>query len=138
MANAIKYEDKSAGQPEMAALFLALKEILAPYNGRGTLQEKGSGDGQYHLYSFKKVEISGRKLDELYFASILVQKGYVGFYFFPIYCCPEIKPSLKPELLKCLKGKNCFHIKKNNDVILNQIKYALQLGFDTYKKNGWV
>jgi len=63
--------------------------------------------GQYHLISSKEVEIAGRKRNDIYFASLLVQKGYIGFYYIPIYANPEIKRDLKPEL-KCLKGKILF------------------------------
>ena len=44
---------------------------------------KGKRDCQ--LWSEKAVEVAGRKRDEVYFAGLIVQKGYVGFYFMPVY-----------------------------------------------------
>src|ERR1700730_16605205 len=127
--DAIKYADKSAGQPELVLIFEAIKKLLMPYE-KGTIKLYGGKGGQITLVSEKKVEIGGKKRDEIWFAAALIQKGYVGFYFMPVYGKPEMKKVLKPELLKCLKGKACFHIKKNDAVILEQIKDALKIGYE--------
>ena len=79
-----------------------------------------------------------QKRKEFWFAAILVQKGYVGFYFMPVYVCEPRKESIPNELMKTLKGKSCFHITKNDAVIMEQIKEALKLGYEDYKKRGWV
>jgi hypothetical protein len=49
-----------------------------------------------------------------------------------------MKKVFKPELLKCLKGKSCFHIKKNDPVIMEQIKESLKIGYEMYKERGWL
>jgi hypothetical protein len=74
----------------------------------------------------------------MYFASVMVQKGFVGFYFMPVYSNPELKTLLSAELMKCLKGKACFHIKKNDPVIMQQIKQALDLGLKDYEEKNWI
>lgn len=133
----IKYTDKSAGQPELVPIFEAIKKLMLPYQ-KGSLTMIGGDGGMLSLISEKPVEIDGRKKDELWFAGILVQKGYVGFYFMPVYAAPEIKKVFKPELLKLLKGKSCFHIKKLDPVILQQIRESLQMGYMLYKERGWI
>lgn len=133
----IKYADKSAGQPEMVIIFEQIKKLLLPYV-KGSLELVGGNGGMLCLVSQKPVEIQGRKRDELWFAGILVQKGYVGFYYMPVYAQPEMKKVFKPELLKCLKGKSCFHIKKNDPIIMTQIKESLKLGYDMYRERGWL
>ncbi len=80
---------------------------------KGTLKVHGDSGGQVHVCSKKPMEIAGKKRDEIYFASIIIQKGYVGFYFFPVYTDEGLKKELAPELLKCLKGKSCFHKKSS-------------------------
>ena len=132
-----KYSDKSAGQPELIPIFNAIKAMLQPYI-KGTIKERGKEGGMYNLVSEKAIEVEGRKRPEVYFASILVQKGYVGFYFMPVYMNNEADKMMKPELMKCLKGKACFHIKKNDPVIMDQIKEALRKGYEVYKQRGWV
>jgi hypothetical protein len=131
-----KYSDKSAGQPELVPVFHAIKKIISSY-ARGNYRAKADKPGHYELYYDKEVEHQGRTYPELYFASVLIQKGYVGFYFFPAYANDSLKQKLKPGLLKTLKGKTCFHIKNGDPVMLQEIKEALQTGYDYYVFRGW-
>jgi hypothetical protein len=133
----IKYEDKSPGQPHLIPIFESIKALMKPYV-KGTMKEVGERGGSYALVNEKPVEIEGRKKDEIYFAGILVQKGYVGFYFMPVYGCNEQLTIFHPDLLKLLKGKSCFHIKKNDPAVLGQIKDALKSGYNLYKERGWI
>lgn len=133
----IKYSDKSLGQPQLILIFEEIKNMLATYE-RGTLKLFGGSDGKVALVSKKPVEILGRKKDEIWFASALVQKGYVGFYYMPVYGDPSVKKFIKPELMKCLKGKACFYIKKFDKEIFSQIKEALAIGYREWHQHGWI
>jgi len=133
----IKYSDKSSGQPQLVPIFEEINKMLAPYE-KGTLKLFGGSDGKVALVSKKPVEILGRKKDEVWFAGALVQKGYVGFYYMPVYGDPSIKKVIKPELLRCLKGKGCFYIKKPDQEIFSQIKEALAIGYREWHKRGWI
>ena len=117
-------------------IFAQLKELLVKYNP--PFLTKTDNERWYDLYSNKEVEIWGRKRKEVYFAGIIIQKAYVGFYYMPVYAEPEIKAFFKPELLKLLKGKSCFYIKKLDDELIRQIKQALEDGFKQYQQRGWV
>src|SRR5262245_55271422 len=97
----IKYSDKSAGQPQLVPIFEEIKKMLMPYK-KGTIEMRGGTGGQVVLVSDKPVVIAGRQRDELWFAGALIQKGYVGFYYMPVYAKPEMKTVFQPELLKCL------------------------------------
>lgn len=132
----LKYADKSVGQPEMAIIFHAIKKILSAY-AKGNFIVRDDKPGSYNVYYGKEIEVQGRKYPELCFAALLVQKGYVGFYYFPVYMDASLKLKLSPELFKCLKGKTCFYIKKNDPDLYNQIKDALRLGYDFYASRGW-
>jgi hypothetical protein len=134
----IKYQDKSAGQPELVLIFEAIKKMMEPYNKKGALVLHADKPSTANLISHKPVVIEGRKKDETWFVSALVQKGYVGFYYMPIYMYDELKEHLSPELMKCLKGKACFHIKKNDPVMMDQIRKAIKVGYESYKKRGWL
>jgi hypothetical protein len=134
----IKYADKSAGQPGLVLIFEELKKLFLPYV-KGAIKLHGGDKGKIILVSEKDIEVSGRKMSEIWFASALVQKGYVGFYYMPMYAQPEkIKARIGPELMGCLKGKSCFHINKNDKIIFSQIAQALKAGYDCYEKMGWV
>ncbi len=80
----IRYQDKSPGQPALRPVFDSIKKLMKPYV-KGSVKERGEKPGMYNLVSEKAIEGEGRKKDEVYFATILVQKGFVGFYFMPIY-----------------------------------------------------
>ncbi len=94
--------------------------------------------GQINLISHKPVEIEGRKRNELWFVSALIQKGYVGFYYMPIYMHDEMKKHFSAEFIKCLKGKACFHIKNTDPVIMKDIDKAIKVGYEEYVKRGWL
>lgn len=134
----IEYADKSAGQENLLPIFNKLVELFKPYE-TGSLTLKGGTKGEAALISYKPIEVLGRKKEEMYFAGALVQKGYVGFYYMPVYTDEEKKEVFtKPELLKLLKGKSCFHIKKMDDELEKQIKDALKRGYAAYKKKKWI
>ena len=96
------------------------------------------GKRNCQLWSEKAVEVAGRKRDEVYFAGLILQKGYVGFYFMPVYTHAEQKAVFEPELLALLKGKSCFHVKRLDDALVGHVDAALATGFDLYRERGWV
>ncbi len=134
----IKYTDKSPGQSkELVVIFDAIKKMLLPYV-KGDMKLHGGTGGQVSLINHRPVEIAGRKKPEMWFAGALIQKGYVGFYFMPAYTDEHLTDFIKPELLKCLKGKSCFYIRKDDKQLYAQIKESLKLGYASFKKRGWV
>ncbi len=74
----------------------------------------------------------------MFFAALIIQSNYVGLYYMPVYTNTEIKKVYKKELLATLKGKSCFHIKGLDKRMISQIREALEIGYNIYKKNGWV
>lgn len=80
----------------------------------------------------------GGKPVEVNLASLILQKGYVGFYFVPIYIEPTLKSKLSPSLTKLLQGKTCFHVKKLEGDLLRHIESALDEGVKCYKARGWL
>jgi len=121
---------------ELVSIFKRLKKILKQYEK--PLKPKIDLDSRYDLWSFKDLTIAGRQRKEVWFAGLIIQSSYVGFYFMPVYAAPEMKKFFGPELLKTLKGKSCFHIKKLDGDLENQIKKALKTGYALYKKRGWI
>jgi hypothetical protein len=102
------------------------------------LVAKLDDSSHFDLWSLKDVEIDGRKRQEVFFAAVIIQKGYVGFYFMPVYAAPAMSSVFKPELLKRLKGKSCFHLKSLDQALAGQITSALKAGFELYQQRGWV
>ena len=121
-------------QDKLVPIFNKLKGMLKKYEGK--LKPKFDLDSKYDLWSFKDLEIAGRKRKEVYFAGLIIQSNYVGFYFMPIYV--DGKLAFGPELMKLLKGKSCFHIKELDNKLEKQIKKALKVGYGLYVEKGWV
>jgi len=71
-------------------------------------------------------------------AAVILQKGYVGLYLMCIYMNTEAQKKMPPNLMKLLKGKSCFHVKKLDDALRADIDQALQLGTQAYKARGWL
>ena len=134
----LKYADKSAGQPEMVVVFEAIKKLILPYVNKGALKLYANTGGQINLISHKTVVIAGRQREDIWFVSALIQKGYVGFYYIPIYMNDPLKKQFSDEFIKCLKGKACFHIKNTNAEIMGDIEKAIRIGYQEYEKRGWV
>jgi hypothetical protein len=113
----------------------SLRRYSPPLSARtGTVRDKRD----LHLWSEKDVEIDGRKRAEVFFAGAIVQKGYVGFYFMPVYADSERKDLFAAELLRLLKGKSCFHVKELDDDLEGRIDEALAQGFELYRERGWI
>jgi hypothetical protein len=97
-----------------------------------------AGKRDFQLWSEKDVTIDGRRRKEVYFAGAIVQKGYVGFYFMPVYTHAEQKALFAPELLRLLKGKSCFHVKRFDAELAAHVEDALTRGLELYRERGWV
>lgn len=121
---------------DFVAIFAELHGLLSKY--APPFEERSDAKGGYHLFSVKDIVVNGRKRSELHFASIIPQKGYIGFYYMPVYVDSDVKAMFKPELLALRKGQSCFYVKKQDPVVMKQIKTALADGFKMYKQRGWV
>ena len=126
----------SSKTSELIEIYQRLKAIMKKFED--TLKPKFDLDSKYDLWSFKNVVIAGRKRKEVFFASIIIHSKHVGFYYMPIYTDTELIEAFKPELLKLLKGKSCFHIKKLDTELEKQIEEALNIGYQLYKERGWI
>jgi hypothetical protein len=117
-------------------IYSALKTLLKKH-AKPFAVEPYPGKKGIMLYSKDEVMALGKK-QRMCFAGLMEHKSHVGFYFMPMYTDPSLKKKIAPEFAKLLKGKSCFHIRKVSPELLKQADEALKLGFDAYKKNGWV
>jgi len=118
-------------------IFDELKSRMAKHASK--LEVRSETEKAYNLYGTKDVQLEHKLEKGMYFASVMKMKSYVGFYFFPIYTHKsDTEPTMDPDLLKCLKGKSCFHIKKDDPSLYKSIEKALKDGMKLYKKIGWV
>lgn len=78
-----------------------------------------------------------KKVEGIYFSTVLPKPKDVRFYFFPAYTHPEeIKADMPADVAKCLKGKTCFHIKKMDETLEANMKALIAKGVEIYKRDG--
>ena len=83
-------------------------------------------------YGYNKKVVPG-----MYFSSFVVRKDMVSFYFFPMYMADGFK-ELIPNMIKTLKGKTCFNIKKPEQVNEKELAALLKKGVAAWKKQGYM
>ena len=120
---------------DLTPVLTRVRDLLQPYAKHFTMRDEGGMN--CGLYSEKKIEAFGRQYEEMFFAGARMNKGAVGFYFMPIYT-HEKEFVLSPKLKKLLKGKSCFHLKKDDPEIVKELESLLKQGYECYKKAGWV
>ena len=84
-------------------------------------------------YGYDKKIIPG-----MYFASVAQRSDSVAFYFFPIYYHTAEFKKVAPSLIKCLKGKTCFHFKKEEQINRKELDALLKLGGKAWKAEGYM
>lgn len=122
---------------DLVEIFQTIRANMQPYTANG-FKACTNSETTYELMSEKIVEIEGRKREGVSFAAIKILKEKVVLYFMPAYVEEDLKSLIHPDLFKLLKGKSCFHIKKLDDTLMEQINDALIAGFTLYKQKGWV
>ncbi len=101
---------------------------------------------QVRVHSDKNFEVAGtretmqgkKKVDGIYFASVMPKPKDIRLYFFPIYTHVDEFDGLSAELKKCLKGKSCFHIKKISPEMEVEIQALISKGFSLYERDGMI
>jgi hypothetical protein len=119
-------------QAKLLDIFRRVRALMKRYED--PLRPKFDLEGRYDLWSFKEVEIAGRKRKEVNFASLIIQSSWVGFYYMPIYTDTSLKEFFPERLLSLLKGKSCFRIKE----LEKQISDVLERGYRLYQQRGWI
>lgn len=97
-------------------------------------------EGVYELMGNKPVPYGSKKtiVPGMYFSSVVTRKDSVNFYFFPIYFHFDDYKNISPSILKCLKGKTCFHFKKPEQVNEKELNAMLKKGLQAWKKQGYM
>lgn len=83
-------------------------------------------------YGYDKKMVPG-----MYFSSFVARKDMVSFYFFPMYMHAEFNDII-PTMIKTLKGKTCFNIKKPEQIDEKELAALLKKGVAAWKKMGYM
>ena len=121
---------------ELDSIFGGVKGLLQSFEPQ-SFTTRTEPSGGFSLYSVKDMVVYGKKMSELYLAGVAKRKNSVVFYYMPLYGAPELGERLSPSLMKCLKGKTCFHLTKWDAEVEMSVKQALEVGLAVYRKMGW-
>lgn len=119
-------------------IFRKLKAAMEKFSPP-MVAKSAAGSGSYELIGNKEVPYGHDKklIPGMFFASIAQRKDSVAFYFFPSYMNPKLKTTA-PSLYKCLKGKTCFHFKKEEQVDEKELAALLKEGVKDWQKAGYM
>ncbi len=116
------------------ALKLALKKLSPP------MAISKDKTGVFELIGNKPVPYGSKKtiVPGMYFSSVVARKDSVNLYFFPLYFHYHHYKEISPSILKCLKGKTCFHFKKPEQINEKELNAMLKKGVQAWKKMGYM
>ena len=102
----------------------------------GILKVSKESEAQLEVCGTIKTTQGKKKVDGIYFASVIPKPKDLRFYFFPIYTHKDHFPELSPVLGKMLKGKSYFHLKNVDEDLLAELDDMIKLGIALYEKDG--
>jgi len=118
--------------------FTALKKIYKPFASRMNVTH--DSDAEYSLES-KAPVYKGRPMC---FGTVRMGKGRVSFHLMALYCFPEMKKKISPELKKRMQGKQCFNFAKPDAALFDELsrlategakRFAAVKDFESHVKN---
>lgn len=120
----------------LLTVFNELKPLLKKYEP--PLVAKSDYQTRYELEFDKDFTTKSLKTGKvikkhgLYFAALIVQSNYVGFYFMPIYSHRD-EFELSEKMTMMLKGKSCFHVNNLDEQLMGEIEGLIDAGYKIYK-----
>jgi hypothetical protein len=106
---------KSKQSDALVETFKALKAIYSPI--AKSMNVTHDTDSEYYLES-KAPMYKGRPMC---FGAVRMGKGKVSFHMMALYCFPEMKKKISPELRKRMQGKQCFNFSKPDEKLFAEL-----------------
>lgn len=121
---------------DLSEIQQTLKDLMNAH--MGTLRVRVDSDKNFEVCGTKEVMQGKQKVDGHYFASVTPKPKDIRLYFFPIYTHVNDYPPLSDKLQKALKGKSCFHIKKLDEEMEEELRGMVARGIELYQKDGLI
>src|SRR4051794_5062587 len=107
--------------------FEALKKIYKPFASKMNVTH--DTDSEYYLES-KGPMYKGQPMC---FGAVRMGKGKVSFHMMALYCFPEMKKKISPELKKRMQGKQCFNFSKPDPALFAELSRLAEEGARRFK-----
>lgn len=124
---------KQAAAPDFAAVFTALKKILAAHAARTVIVH----DTADH-YCLNSTILHPKNKHPLCFGAVKIEKNYVSFHFMPVYGHPPLLAGLSPALKKRMQGKACFNFTTVDEPLFVELATLTHRGAAAFAKGGFL
>ncbi len=115
---------------DLRPTFEALKKLFKPYARK--LDVELDTDSVYYL----KCRKNTYRGEPISFGAVRINKSYVSFHIFALYCFPEMKKNLSPALRKRMQGKQCFNFTQPEPELFAELAGHVEEGFRRFSKLG--
>lgn len=124
---------------DLQEIYAETRRLFDPYLELYLVERDGPEGISLTSHEGGEISFEGtiRSYPTMFFASAVIRKSSVVFYFMPVYIWPELQAQFGDELLKTLKGRTCFHLKRMDENLRSQISTALAIGHRKYSEKGW-
>lgn len=125
-------------------IYISLVKILRPYIKLMRVQLSMRDrfivetQNQFEVWTVNP-EKNNSKYPGVLFAAASIRQETVGFYFFPLVVCPELREEIPGDkLIHLLNSASVFHITEIDAQLIEEIKNLLDIGVKYYRKIGWI
>jgi hypothetical protein len=150
VAHVLKHKPKKVTQPELQEVFLALCEIIRPY--QKNLVVKSNTPVHYELWTNHPYRVSnlqnrgkvlGRQTKSrtgIQFAAAVLFKEWVSFYLYPLHLNPELGRDLSNQLraLFYRNSKSCMHFTTLTDELKTELRQLVEKCWNFCVEQYWV
>lgn len=113
---------------QFPALFLRLRQLLAPYAPQLHVTDDGSSG-----YSLN-TPFAAQYNKELFFGAVQVKKSYVSYHLMPVYMFPDLLSDLSPRLKQRMQGKSCFNFTKLDEATVADLAELTERSFARFQQ----
>jgi len=113
-----------------------VKTLLEPY--RKNLDVVADTPHHYELWTnlgYRTRSFHVKRSRGIAFASIVIFKKHVAFYFYPLAISPDMENVMGESLKGLRTGQYTFHLKESNAAIRSDITALAEAGWAFYKTN---
>jgi hypothetical protein len=112
---------------DFAAVFFALKRILAPHVKY--LHVNTDTRNRFYLET-RAPSYQGKPL---FFGAVISGKAYVSFHLMPLYWDPSLRKKISPQLKKRMQGKSCFNFTAPDPALFRELAKLTAAGLALYR-----
>ncbi len=150
VAHVLERKPKKITQPELQEIFIALREIIRPYQKK--LVVKSNTPIHYELWTNHPFRVNnlqnrgkvlGRQTKSrtgVQFAAVIQFKEWVSFYLYPLHLNPDLGAGISDHLrlLFLRNSKSCMHFTALTDELKTEVQQLVEKCWNYCVDQYWV